>query len=114
MLAGEAAGLLKSYDTLLLRQLALIHRDPTPDYFAGLDSEAAYPSYRCSAANRGRIAGLGKSSDRRQWNTKIGGLIWPSAIIDRNGDLYTGHADGEFVALHPDGSEAGNSSAVGG
>lgn len=103
-LAGEAIKLLDIYDALIVRQLALIHRESVDDYYGGLDRESPYPSYRCTASNRGRIKSFSKETQSAFWNTKIGGLIWTSAIVDRNGDLYTGHADGEFTALKPDGT----------
>ncbi|HOO56945.1 MAG TPA: PQQ-binding-like beta-propeller repeat protein [bacterium] len=92
------------YEIIIVQQLPLVFREQVPDYFAGLDEQAPYPSYRCSASNRGKVKTTAGSGGEL-WSTKIGGLIWPSAVVDRNGDIYTGHADGEFVALHPDGSE---------
>jgi outer membrane protein assembly factor BamB len=105
-LIGELLTLFDSYETLIVRQLALVHRQEVPDYFAGLDADAPFPSYRYSASNRGRVPrfALARQGAARSWNTKIGGLIWPSPIIGKDGTLYTGHAGGEFVALNPDGS----------
>ena len=105
-LIGELLALFDSYETLVVRQLALVHRERVPDYFAGLDEEAPFPSYRFSAANRGRVSWFpgGSSGERRFWSTRIGGLIWASPIVGRDGSLYTGHAGGEFVALNPDGT----------
>jgi outer membrane protein assembly factor BamB len=105
--AGEISSLFIEYENLICRKLAVAHRRQIPDYFAGLDLEAVFPSYRYSAANRGRVSrpGLAKGGNSAAWSVKIGGLIWPSVIIDRNGRLYTGHADGEFVALGPGGEE---------
>jgi outer membrane protein assembly factor BamB len=170
-LAGEFAGLIEVFERIVVRQLALVHRSEVPDYFAGLDREAIFPSFRYSAANRGRVpafaergagstegapaegagleivkrreekakeAGAGGvgakgaeakgavaggagaegagpvgagakgagpvGAGRRMWSAGIGGMIWPTAVIDSGGDLYLGHGDGEFVALHPDGS----------
>jgi outer membrane protein assembly factor BamB len=105
-LIGEIINLLGLFEKLIVRQLALVHRAPVADYFAGLDEQAAFPSYRCSAANRGRITRQPVAAPQLDdvWKTQIGGLIWPSAVVDRNGDLYTGHAVGEFVALRPDGA----------
>lgn len=105
-LIGEILGLFETYERLIVRQLALIHRGEVPDYYAGLDDSAPFPSYRCSAANRGTVARRREepASDARAWSTRIGGLIWPSPIVGADGTLFTGHADGEFVALNPDGS----------
>ncbi len=109
LLIGEINTLFCEYENLISRKLALVHRRRVPDYFAGLDEGSVFPSYRYSAANRGRVSRPGlvraEGAGCPSWNVKIGGLIWPSAIIDRAGNLYTGHADGEFVALGPDGKE---------
>ncbi len=100
---AEGARLAEALDGLARRQLPLAHRSQVGDYQAGLDAQAPYPSYRCDAANRGMVRTHGNSRVER-WNTGIGGLIWPSAVVDAAGNLYTGHADGEFVSLAPDGS----------
>ena len=102
-----AAGLvdLLNAEHALLNLLAQVGRAEVADYFGGLDDRAAYPSYRRSAANRGQCDPFTKdalpSDDVTQ--TRLGALIWPTAVIDRDGDLYTGHAEGQFVALHPGG-----------
>jgi len=105
-LIGELLALFDSYETLVVRQLALVHREQVPDYFAGLDEGAQFPSYRYSASNRGRVERFGAPVPAAggYWSERIGGLVWPSPIVGRDGTLYTGHADGEFVALNPDGT----------
>jgi len=95
---AAGAAFFEVLDSLITRLLPLIHRAQVEDYCAGLDPRAAYASYRCDAANRGRVQVRGGEPGAR-WHTPIGGLIWPSAVIDRHGMLYTGHADGEFVCL---------------
>lgn len=97
--------LLTAYSRVLAR-LSMLGRPATPDWLGGLDPDAVFPSYRYSASNRGRVPRFTEEppEDPKVWRVQIGGLIWPSAIIDRNGDLYTGHADNEMVALHPDGT----------
>lgn len=102
-LLAEGARMAEALDGLARRQLPLAHRDEVGDYAAGLDTTAPYPSYRCDAANRGKVKAHGPGNGAH-WNTDIGGLIWPSAVVDGDGNLYTGHADGEFVSLAPDGS----------
>lgn len=91
----------------LVKKLALLHRVVVSDYYGALDPFAPFPAYRYSAASRSRVSSFRQPPPEdggKAWSTKIGGLIWPTAVVDRNGDLYTGHVDGEFVALHPDGS----------
>ncbi len=91
---------------IIVEQLSLVHRPETHDYFRGLSEEAPFPSFRFSAANRGRVPEFFRPEpDVSSFKaTKIGALIWPSCIVGPGGDIYIGHADGEFVALHPDGS----------
>lgn len=91
----------------IVKNLSLLHRTIVPDYFGALDQEAAYPCYRYSASSRSRVTAFRQAppaNGGKPWATKIGGLIWPTAVVDKNGDMYTGHADGEFVALRPDGA----------
>ncbi len=96
--------IMESMDEIIVQKLALLYRERVSDFFGGLDAEAAYPSYHYSALSRSRVSAFraAPAEDATLWATKIGALIWPSAIVDRRGNLYTGHADGEFVSLAPD------------
>ena len=104
---GDIIKLVETLETLVVKQLALVHRERVPDYFAGLDREAPFPAFRYNAANRGRVSRLADSgaAATKLWDNKIGGLIWGSPVVDKNGDIYIGHAVGEFVALTADGKE---------
>lgn len=154
-IVAAAVDLLEA-EQALFRRLALLGHAPVADHWGGLAPDSPYPSYRCSAANRGQVAPFvdacavvrsaaapsaadapvcdppalaphavdapaagspteatkateaTEATDRTgpttPWATQIGALIWPTAVIDAAGDLYTGHAAGEFVALHADGS----------
>jgi len=101
---AATAELAETFDLLVRKQLPLAHRAVVADYEAGYDPSAAYASYRCDAANRGRVGRPARVDDGPPRSTPIGGLIWPSAVIDAEGNAYLGHADGEFVSLAPDGS----------
>lgn len=103
---AAAIGLFDTLDRLIIRQLSLLYRDEVPDYFHGADAAAPFPCFRYSASNRGRVSGpfAPAGGESRFSATKIGPMVWPAAVVGRNGDLYTGHAGGEFVALRTDGS----------
>lgn len=103
---GAAASLMEAYDRLLGGRLCLLERDRVDEHWGGLDPDAPFPSFRVSAANRGRVDLRAAPGDGtpRVWSRHIGGLVWPSVLVAADGDLYTGHADSEFVALRGDGS----------
>lgn len=97
-------GILDETEALLCLLSQLGHQ-PVPDYLGGLASDSPFPSFRSSAANRGQVLECSDdASGLEPWKSAIGALIWPTAVIDSRGDLYTGHAEGQFVALQPDGS----------
>jgi outer membrane protein assembly factor BamB len=103
---GAVVDLFNTLDTIVIGQLPLIYRDEVPDYFHGLDEEACFPGFRYSASGRGRAARIAGAAPKTSCfsATNIGGMIWASPVAGRNGDIYIGHAGGEFVALAPDGS----------
>ncbi|MFA6451194.1 MAG: PQQ-binding-like beta-propeller repeat protein [bacterium] len=103
---GSVLKLFDTLDAVIVRGLGLLHREEAPDYFRGLNADAPYPSYRYSASNRGRVPAFSLPEPEQGFmrSFKIGSLIWPSCVIGADGSLYTGHSDGEFVALRPDGS----------
>lgn len=111
-LTGAVLAALDAAERLRAR-LVLVASPPMPDHLGGLAPDAAFPSFRATAGNRGRAipsavrpdpSGGATGGGAGPWSVELGGLIWPTAVIDGAGDLYTGHADSEFVALHPDGS----------
>ncbi len=103
---GAVLDLFDVLENIIVCKLSLLHRRETPDYFGGLDQYAVFPSCQYSAANRGRVNEFTRPEPDESFfrATKIGALIRPSPVIGADGCIYTGHADGEFVALLEDGS----------
>jgi outer membrane protein assembly factor BamB len=85
--------------------------DPPPagggayGYAVPLDPESPWPKFRANAVQNGRSRLVpGVDPSLRPWVFQTGGAVFSSPVVDGEGTVYVGSADGSFYAIGADGA----------